>query len=100
MKNMHAWITFPHFFMNYLYLKTRSIEFEMLIDHLRLKAARTRAEELIRDYSWTDEDSDFEIQVEKEARRQWNKEMDREREEQMLVHDELFLDLIDETQSK
>lgn len=41
-------------------------------DRLRLKEARMLAEEIVRDHGWTEEDEDFEFQVEMEARRQWS----------------------------
>ena len=45
---------------------------------LLLKICRERAEELVCDRGWNKESDDFDIQVEEEAKRQWDEEKERE----------------------
>ena len=49
-------------------------------DMLRFKIARQRAEEIVRDYGWNEEDEDFEFQIEQEAKKQWEEDHRREHE--------------------
>ena len=70
-----------------------SIEEELELDILRLRETRRRAEEIVRDRGWSEADEDFEIQVDEEAKHQWNEECERERrfeEEQEREEDLLW----------
>jgi len=53
---------------------------EMEIDRLRLAIARERAEEIVKDLGWSEDDVDYLFQVEIEARRQWEEDCEREME--------------------
>lgn len=53
---------------------------EMEIDYLRWEVAAENAEDIVRSNGWSEEDDDFDIQLEMETRRQWEEEMDREEE--------------------
>ena len=70
-----------------------SIDEEMEIDRLGWECARALAEDIISGCGWTEEDDDFDIQVEQEARRQWHEELDREQAKRGWM-DENFLDEI------
>lgn len=52
----------------------------MEIDYLRWEVAAENAEDIVRSNGWSEEDDDFDIQLEMETRRQWEEEMDREEE--------------------
>lgn len=51
---------------------------EIEMDMLRLRAARERAEELVRDRGWKEADDDFWFQVEDETKRQWDEDVERD----------------------
>ncbi len=53
------------------------IELELEIDQSRWEVARERAEEIIKDLGWTEQDDDYLIQLEDETKRQWEEEYDR-----------------------
>ena len=57
---------------------------EVELGMLRLRIARERAEELVRDRGWSEKDEDFDIQVEEETKRQWDEEYEQECRNQIL----------------
>ena len=59
-------------------LQDTLFELEMEIDMLRWKIARGQAEELVLDRGWSKEDEDFWYQVEDEAKRLLEEDLDRE----------------------
>lgn len=54
------------------------IELEMEIERLRWDIAHDRAKELVLARGWTENDEDFLMQVEEEAKRQWEEDAERE----------------------
>jgi hypothetical protein len=51
---------------------------EIELDMLRWKIARDAAEDVVRSSGWSEEDEDFFLQIEEEAKRQWVEESERE----------------------
>lgn len=68
-------------------LQDESIKEEFERDMQRFRDARKRAEELVRDWGWSEEDEDFEFQIEQEAKRQWEEDYEREMERILLYED-------------
>jgi len=54
------------------------IELEMEIDRLRWEIAHENAKELVLARGWKENDEDFQFQVEDEAKRLWEEDLDRE----------------------
>lgn len=60
------------------YNDEQSLLEEIELDMLRWHIVRETAEELVRARGRTEEDDDFWLQIEDEAKRQWDEESDRE----------------------
>ena len=69
-----------------------NVALEVERDIQRLRDCRKRAEEIVRDRGWSEEDEDFEFQIEQEVKEQWSEAFEREWEREQLFLEEMTED--------